>query len=518
MYFILSLIALTVIDSAKMDNIMANYERKGPGVAVAVVSKEEVVYTKGVGYANLDYDIRITPESVFDIGSMAKQFTAACISELVKSGSLTLETDIRKFFPEFQEGVTVGHLLYHTAGVRDYANLHLLMGLWGSKPSSDEVLDLLLAQKRLDFTPGSKHMYSNSGYFLLGRIIEIVSGKSIDVYAEEVIFGPLGMDKTFFNVDENMVIKDRVIGYGADKDGYKMNHSFHQIPAGARGVNSTVLDMAKWQIYLRNAKHLWVEGLIDNETPCGYAFGLEYKTYKDLKTIGHAGYTGSFHTQAVYFPEKDVSIIALANGMMNAGDVVNLLANEMFEITTEEKAKHVEIELPKIMIDQYVGKFTLGANVFEFIMQDDHLAFGPKGQYNTLYPYSENGFFMKTVEVAFEFQDDGSVILFQRGQEHKMMPYVEETEEIAYDDYLGSYVSEELLGSVYRMYEKDDIMFCKSTMYSFPPIDPSAPLKKTDEDTFKYSVMTLRFNRMDGKVNGFWIDSGRANNIWFERQ
>ena len=191
---------------------MAKYERKGPGVAVAVVSEEKVVYTKGVGYSNLDYDIRITPESVFDIGSMAKQFTAACISELVKSGKLTLETDIRKFFPEFQEDVTVGHLLYHTSGVRDYANLHLLMGKWGSKPSSDEVLNLLLAQKKLDFTPGSKHMYSNSGYFLLGRIIEIVSGKPIDVYAEEVIFGPLGMDKTFFNVDENMIIKDRVIG------------------------------------------------------------------------------------------------------------------------------------------------------------------------------------------------------------------------------------------------------------------------------------------------------------------
>ena len=99
MYFILSLIALAVVDSSAMDTIMAKYEREGPGVAVAVVSKVVVVYTKGVGYANLDYGIRITPESVFDIGSMAKQFTAACISELVKSGSLTIETDTRKFFP-----------------------------------------------------------------------------------------------------------------------------------------------------------------------------------------------------------------------------------------------------------------------------------------------------------------------------------------------------------------------------------------------------------------------------------
>jgi hypothetical protein len=276
--------------------------------------------------------------------------------------------------------------------------------------------------------------------------------------------------------------------------------------------------MAKWQVYLRKSKHLWVEGLIDDATPCGYAFGLEHKTYKGLKTIGHDGYTGSFHTKAVYFPEKDVSIIALANGMTNAGDVVNLLANEIFGITTEEKAEYVEIELPKIMTEKYVGKYTLGANVFEFVMQDDHLAFGPKGQYNTLYPYSENGFFMKAVEVAFEFKEDGSVILFQRGQEHNMMPYVDKTEEISYDDYLGSYISQELLGSVYRMYEKDGRMFCKSTMSSFPPIDPYVALKKTDEDTFKYSVMTVRFNRTDGKVNGFWIDSGRANNIWFERQ
>ena len=104
------------------------------------------------------------------------------------------------------------------------------------------------------------------------------------------------------------------------------------------------------------------------------------------------------------------------------------------------------------------------------------------------------------------------------GQEHKMMPHVEKTEEISYNDYLGKFVSEELLGSVYRIYEKDGSMFCKSTMNSFPPIDPYAALKKTDEDTFKYSVMTVRFNRSDGKVNGFWIDSGRANNIWFERQ
>jgi len=518
MNLILAFLSSAVIDSSSLDSVLADYERKGPGVAVAVVSEDQLVYSGAVGYANLDYGIELTPTSVFDIGSMSKQFTAACISELVESGSLTLDTEVRQFFPSFPEGVTVRHLVHHTGGVRDYTNLHLLMGLWGGKPTREEVLKLILAQKKLDFAPGSKHMYSNSGYFLLGELVELASGKPIDEYAQEVLFQPLGMKNTFFNMDENMVIKNRVIGYGGDEERYQMNHHFHQTPVGARGVNSTVEDIARWQIHLREAKDLWAEGMLTDGTSSGYAFGLEHKTYKGLKTIGHSGFTGSFHTRAVYFPEKDVSIIALANGMLNSSDVVNLMANTLFDIQTEEKQRYEEIELPKILIDRYVGRYTLGGNVFEFVMQGDHLAFGPKGQYNTIYPYSDKGFFMKAVEVAFEFQEDGTVTLFQRGQEQKLVPYVEAKAELPFEDYLGSFASAELMGSIYRMYEEDGNLLCDSTMNSFPPIDPEAPLKHVKDDEFKYSVMTIRFNRVDDRVNGFWLDSGRANNIWFDRQ
>ena len=153
---ILALIAvLAVFVSAdtktkKVDELFAKWDSTiSPGVALAIIQDGEIIYARGYGMANLEHNIPITSKTVFRIGSTSKQFTAACISELIKSGSLTIETDIRKYFPEFQEGVTVGHLLYHTSGVRDYANLHLLMGKWGDKPSSDEVLDLLLAQKKL---------------------------------------------------------------------------------------------------------------------------------------------------------------------------------------------------------------------------------------------------------------------------------------------------------------------------------------------------------------------------------
>jgi len=203
-------------ESKAIDKLFMEWNRpEVPGGALGIIKNGELVYTKGYGSANLEHDVPITPVSIFDIGSIYKHFVAFSILLLEEQEELSLDDSIQKFLPDFTDygaPLTIRHLLYHTHGVR--GSLRYYKGRHGfDSYSTDRHYNLLKRQKELNFIPGKEFMYGSSGYFLLARIVEKISGKSLSRYGQEHIFGPLGMKSTFFH-DNNMdIIKNRAHSY-----------------------------------------------------------------------------------------------------------------------------------------------------------------------------------------------------------------------------------------------------------------------------------------------------------------
>jgi CubicO group peptidase (beta-lactamase class C family) len=197
----------------QIDQLFSKYNSATPGVAIAVVNDGKVVFTKGYGTANLEYDLPVTSKTVFQVASVSKQFTAFAIYLLEKHGKLTLEDDVRKYIrelPDVGKTVRIKHLLAHTSGVRDQAALMSLAG-WrsGDVATTQNILTLLSRQKDLNFEPGSQYLYSNSGYALLAEIAARVSGQTFSQFTKKNIFEPLGMRDTQFYDDHERIVKNR---------------------------------------------------------------------------------------------------------------------------------------------------------------------------------------------------------------------------------------------------------------------------------------------------------------------
>jgi CubicO group peptidase (beta-lactamase class C family) len=285
----------------KVDKLFAAWDKTTtPGAALAVIKDGRILYECGYGMAKIEDGIVITPDKVFDIGSVSKQFTAACVAMLVREGKLGLDDDIRKYIPEmpaYEKPVTVRHLLHHTSGLRDYNGLLSLAGFRpeADSPTVEEALEVIRHQKKLNYMPGEEFSYTNTGYFLLSQIVERVSGKSINAFAQERIFKPLGMTKTLFQDDHTQIIKDRATGYSRGAKGFTISMS-NWDETGDGNVYTTVRDLFLWdQAFYTNAlgkdlmDMLHTTGVLNSGQKIDYAFGLRVREYKGLKLVDHGG-------------------------------------------------------------------------------------------------------------------------------------------------------------------------------------------------------------------------------------
>lgn len=204
--------------SEKIDTLFAKWDNSdSPGCALAVIQDGEIIYKKGYGMADLEHDIPIRPNSVFNIASISKQFVAMSLLLQEEEGKLSLDDNIRKYLPELPEydaPITIKNLIYHTSGIPDYELRWYIEGKdFLNCTPENELYRQICSQRELDFRPGEKHQYSNSGYFLAGLIVKKVSGKSLTQFAEEKIFGPLGMKNSHFLDDNRTIIRNRAFGY-----------------------------------------------------------------------------------------------------------------------------------------------------------------------------------------------------------------------------------------------------------------------------------------------------------------
>jgi CubicO group peptidase (beta-lactamase class C family) len=313
-------------------------ERHIPGAAVAVVENGKVVRMKGYGVATLEFNVPVTTETVFEIGSVSKQMTAAGIMLLVQDGKVSLDEKIAKYLPNTPDAwadVTVRHLMTHTSGVKSYSSLDGF-GLSERMTMADFVKKL--SPHPLEFTPGERNIYSNSGFNLLAYIIETQSGKKYMDFMRERIFLPLGMTKTG-DRDPQFVISLRANGYEWRQDRYQGRDGSLTDLMGAGSIVSTINDMTKWEVALRgekllnaqSKKDIWTQFTFTNGKPSPYGLGWRISDVRGNRLIAHSGQTAGFGAAIHRYVDSDLTVIALTNlGENGMGTLIATVAAKQY--------------------------------------------------------------------------------------------------------------------------------------------------------------------------------------------
>lgn len=237
--------------TGKVDQLFVPWDRKdSPGAAMAVVRNGEIIYKKGYGAANLEYEIPNTPSSIFHMASVSKQFTAFAVAFLAQQGRLSLDDDIRKYIsevPDFGKKISIKHLIHHTSGLRDQWNL-LAMAGWRLDDviTKEHILKLVKHQKEVNFNPGDEYLYCNTGYTLLAEIVARVTGKSFPEWTQENIFEPLGMAKTLFYEDHEKIVKNRAYSYSSASNYTFKKRVLSYANVGATSLFTSAEDLSKW--------------------------------------------------------------------------------------------------------------------------------------------------------------------------------------------------------------------------------------------------------------------------------
>jgi len=527
--------------AARVDSLIIRqnplFKPGGPGCAIAVIRDGKIVFERGYGLANLDWAIPNSPTTVFQIASMSKQFTAACIVLLAEDGKLSLEDDIRTWLPEtrdYGKKITIRNLLNHTSGIRDYESLMVSAGMrydlaWEPR----EIFDFIVRQSALDFVPGEKFSYSNSGYILLAEIVHRATSLTLGQFAEQRIFKPLGMKNTLYYETLYQVVKNRATGYDRDFD--RMIYTAGQSDTytlGPAGVFTTVEDLALWDRNFyenRIGGPHFIETMLSRPVLTGgdtsnYACGLEYDIYRGLPTLSHSGWWAGYLSYMMRFPEQRTTIILLANSTSDIGPSVNcykiadLYLYDQFPMdkrpAPEEKAAtsavHAEVAVDPAIYDQYAGRYQIGnLDMVATIARDGKRLMGQfTGQFRfQLFPESDSTFFLKIDEVQVKFRRDetgrvNTLLWYQRGREVPVNRIVSRLTGEELSQYCGDYRSEDLK-TTWSITPEEGWLKVRSSLRTIDLTGEDLAFQKQG-DLFCLSNMSLQFLR-DGKgrISGF---------------
>ena len=299
-----------------------------PGCAVGVSEGGRILLERAYGMADLEHGVPNRPDTIFEAGSVSKQFTAAAVLLLARDGKLSLDDPVQKYIPELPDyaaPVTIRQMLHHTSGLRDWGSIEWIAG-WprGTRVYTHaHVLDVLARQRRLNFAPGTRWSYSNSGYNLAAILVSRVAGESFADFTRKRIFEPLGMTRTSWRDDFTRIVKDRAVAYAGSDGRYTQDMPFENVH-GNGGLLTTVGDLLRWNENFVTPKvgdagfiHLMqTSGILGTGRETGYAYGLALASYKGLAEVRHSGTTGSYRAYLSRFPENHLSVAVLCN----AGD------------------------------------------------------------------------------------------------------------------------------------------------------------------------------------------------------
>jgi CubicO group peptidase (beta-lactamase class C family) len=513
---------------SRIDRIFARYDRNTPGCTVGLAKDGRTLYTQGYGSANLEYGVPLTAASVMESGSVAKQFTAAAVVLLQQDGKLALDDDIRKYLPEvpdFGRTITIRQLLTHTSGLRDQWGL---LGIEGRGPGSQvhspmTALDLVAHQKMLNFPPGTAYSYSNTGYSLAALIIERVSGKSLQEFSQERLFGPLGMAHTQWRDDFTRVVPQRATAYSPSDSGYHTDMPFTNM-IGNGGLLSTMDDVLRWN---ENLDHPTVGGRaftemlqtpmrLTNGRTIDYALGLGVVDYDGIREISHTGSTAGYRTFLARYPDQHVSIAVWCN---NSGANARELGQQVADLVLTKPTRAANtaaapaVRLPAAELSQWAGVYRDPATdrAVTLTVADTALISGDDDVY---LPMTAARFSTRGGEASFAGARGRRTFTLARanGDTARFEEVKPPANPLPTSDYVGRYVSDEL-DVVLTVVAVDG----KIEMRRRP--NDRITMRATYRDAFETDeIGSVRFARnAKGKVTGFAIFAGRVRDVRFRR-
>lgn len=384
-----------------------NYMKAQAGIkqftgAILVVKQGKVLYEKAFGEADKEWHAQNTSKTKYRIGSNTKQFTAACILKLAEQGKVQLDDKLSKYLTGYPKGdsVTLHMLLTHTSGITDYTNLDEFWNSYAYLPIKPDSFISVFKNKPYDFLPGTQCRYSNSGYYLLGVIIENVSGENYSDFLNSKILIPAGLKETGFDRLDS-ILEYRARGYYRVKGKYyNAPYITMEAPWSAGALYSTTKDLYRWSVSLYNNKVLTPESLKKMITPYArnadnesFGYGLIIDSFKNHRRIWHNGGIPGFGSYIAYFPDEDIHIIALSNNSSNTSDIGTGLAYLLYNYPIELPYVHKEVKISPTEYVKFVGRYD-APTPFEIIIKNNKLyRHRPTGKDIELKPESNSKFF-----------------------------------------------------------------------------------------------------------------------------
>jgi len=535
---------------AQVDKVFEEWDKSdSPGCALGVYRDGQIIYKHGYGIANLSDDVPITPATVFHVASMSKQFTAASIALLAQQGKLSLDDDVRKYIPDlpdFGERITIRHPVHHTSGLRDQWSL---LGLAGWRYSldlitDDDVMSVMTRQKDLNFKPGEKHVYCNTGYTLMGLIVKRVSGMSLREFTTKNIFEPLGMTHTHFRDDHAEIVKHNALGYGQEDKNKPFRLSVTNFDTvGATSLHTTVEDLQLWDENFYHPRlggpaflqQMLERGKLNNGEQLDYAFGLVVGRYKSLSTVDHAGGDAGYRSDMTRFPEQHFSAAVLCNA---ANTNPPALVRQVADIFLAK-----DLKAPEPAIAKETGKSsgaTLSAeqmaaltgiywnreddDFHKILVKDGKLQINVGGdEFHTLKPAGETSFHVADVpwgdQVEIRFLPASSEKPRRLEQSfggekpdifESATAFTPSGAELR--EYVGAYLSEEI-DPVYRIVLQDGNLSLTRLKNKPETLRPAV------RDVFTGDIGTVRFTRDSRqRISGLVLNAGRIRNFRFEKR
>ncbi|WP_419858554.1 serine hydrolase domain-containing protein [Candidatus Palauibacter irciniicola] len=523
------------VELAALDAVFADYA-DGPGCAFAVSRDGQQVMARAYGMANLEWDLPNTPETVFEPGSVSKQFTAAATILLALDGRIDLDDDIREYFPEmpdYGEPITVRMLIHHTSGLRDWGSVAGIHG-WGRTTrihTHKHALDIASRQLALNYEPGRYYSYTNTGYNLQAMLVERVTGQTFDEFSQERIFGPLGMTKTQWRDDFTEIVEERSIGYRRGDDGeWHMLMPFENVH-GNGGLLTTVGDLLRFTRNLDTGevggpefiRLMHEQGMLDSGRQISYAGGLFVGEYRGVREVQHSGGTAAYRGFLTRFPDHGLAVSVMCNrGEANPGGLARSVAELYLGDAIDEEASEdpAGTDVDPARVAAFAGGYrdTRTGQFMELTADGSslRLGLGPGGM--SLAAMSETEFASPAgVSIVFDAAAGGgtrpgATMDTPVADDVRIEP-VEGFEPSASDlaAYVGAYRSDEA-EVTYWVEVEDGGLVLKDRYGDGPSLTPVYP------DAFRQGGSTFIFRRDEtGRVTQASLSQGRVWDLRFER-
>lgn len=501
----------------RIDEIFTHWNNATPGGSVLVSRGDKIIYHKAFGLADLEHNVPNTTETIFESGSVAKQFTAASILLLVTEGKLSTQDDVRKYIPElpvYDAPILIQHLLNHTSGLKDWGSIGSLTG-WPRTTrvyTQELALEIICKQKSLNFTPGTEYSYSNSNYSLLVTIVERVAKQSLAEFTRTRFFEPLGMTHTKWRDNFREIIPNRAVAYSRTISGnYEQMMPFENVH-GHGGLLTTTGDLLKWNALLQThtigGDKLYAlrvqQGRLKNGEQIRYAGGLNVGKFNNFTEISHSGATAGYRAWLAYYPDKEITIALLSND--SRGDVIwagNQISGILLGV---EELKPVQFEPPEVA-ESDIEKFN---GIYRGIRTFDAFRINYQGEKSVMiHPIHRDTIELFTTKFAYINKNRILKVSGTDTVSYKRVSPADTT--VGFNQSLtGKYVSEAADATFTITVKHNQLWINRKPATSFK-------LEPIYRDGYRYDQFDLlEFTRdKKGRVTGFEISLTRAERIPF---